>query len=722
MSLAEPRLPVRPQAAAPSLHLRDYWHVVLRRRWLALCVLLAIVAAGVARVPLVTPRYRATAQLLIEQKAPDVLDFEKNPRAAEAWDDYYQTQYRLLQSRLLARKAVLKLGLLQDPSFAGPLSPVEQSAATEAAPGTSPAMEQAVDRFLAGLRVQPVRNSQLIAISFESDRAALAAQAANAVAELYIQQTLDFRYRVSAEAGAWLDQETAEHTRQVTQAQRALQEFQDREGLGDIDERRVLLEQKLKDLGAAVNAAKTRRLEKEALSRQMQSATNAEELPDVVRSPLVQSLRTELGALERQQQQLAQRYLDEHPEVVKVRRQIEDTRAKIAVEARRVVRAAANDTRAAQEQEAAAAGALAGAEAEAHALSRRAVKYDELKRDLEASQNLSESLLARQKQTEVGREARVSNVHVIDAAVVPRSPIRPRPARDVALTVLLAAVAALGVVFARDYADGSVGKPADVQLLGQSLLGVIPEAPRRGGLLAGGGGQEAFAEGYRVLRTALPVDDLDGGQVLLVTSTLAGEGKSLTALNLAKTLASSDERVLLVDADLRRPQLSALVRARREPGLADLIAGGGRPEDAVQTLTAELSLLPAGTPVARNPADLLSTESFRALLARLRGTYDRIVFDTPPVGAVADALVLAPLVDGVLVVARAGKVTRDAVARVLERLTQARGRVLGIVLNRARPERHAYDYGPPFVPAAYGGDQPSAALALVRPRGHERSH
>ncbi len=719
MIQAESRLPVRPLASSPSLHLRDYWHVVLRRRWLALLVLAAIVAAGAVRVLLVTPRYRATAQLLIEQKAPDVLDFEKNPRAAEAWDDFYQTQYRLLQSRLLARKAVLRLGLLQDASFAGALSAGEQAAAVEAAPGTSPAMEQAVDRFLSGLRVQPVRNSQLIAITFESDRAALAARAANAVAELYIQQTLDFRYRVSAEAGAWLDQETAEHTRKVSEAQRALQEFQDREGLGDIEERRLLLEQKLKDLGAAVNAAKTRRLEKEALSRQMQSAGNPEELPDVVRSPLVQSLRTELGALERQQQQLAQRYLDEHPEVVKVRRQIEDTRAKIATEARRVVRAAANDTRAAQEQEASAAGALAAAESEAHALARRAVKYDELKRDLTASQRLSESLLTRQKQTEVGREARVSNVHMIDAAVVPRSPVRPRPARDLALTVLLAVAAALAAAFVRDYFDGSVGKPADVQLLGQALLGVIPEAPRSP--RRSGDGQEAFAEGYRVLRTALPIDDVDGGQVLLVTSALAGEGKSLTALNLAKTLASSDERVLLVDADLRRPQLSALVRTRREPGLADLIAGGGRPEEAVQSLTRELSLLPAGTPVARNPADLLSTDAFRALLARLRGTYDRIVFDTPPVGAGADALVLAPLVDGVLVVARSGRVTRDAVGRVLERIAQARGRVLGIVLNRARPERHAYDYGPPFVPAPYGGPRPSEALALARPRGHESS-
>jgi succinoglycan biosynthesis transport protein ExoP len=696
-------LPRGDHAVPESVHLRDYWHVLLRRRWLALAVFSLVVGAGVARVLLQEPQYRATSQLLIERQAPDVLDFDKNPRAQDAIDDFYQTQYRLLQSRLLARQVVERLDLLQDPEFGGPRTPAEVEAAEKAAPGASDAMEEGIDRFQGRLRVQPIRNSQLVALSFESNRPDLAARAVNTLAQVYIQQTLDFRYRVSAEAGEWIDKETAEHTRKLAEAEVALQDYQRREGLANIEERRTLLDQKLKDLGSTLTAARTRRLDKEALSRQMQSAGNAEELPEVIRSPLVQTLRTELAALERQEAELSQRYLGEHPQLLKVRQQIRDTRQKIALEARRVVRAAANDTQAAAAQEASIAGALEGAKREAEDLSRRGLKYDELKRDLEASQRLSESLLQRQKQTDVSRDVKVSNVHVIDAAIPPHWPVRPQPVRDIGLAVLLGLGCAGAVAFLRDYFDQKVAKPADVRMLGLSLLGVIPEtrARDRKPLAAGRPGHEAFAEGYRVLRTALPTDGLEGGQVLLVTSSLAGEGKSLTALNLAQALASSDERVLLVDADLRRPALSTLLQTRESPGLSDVVLNRGSADQAIQHVPgSRLCLLPAGSPVPRSAADLLATDAFRKMLTRLRGRFDRIIIDSPPVGAVADALILAPQTDGVLVVARSGKVARGALANVLERLANARARILGVVLNRARPDRHAYDYGPPFTAGA----------------------
>jgi polysaccharide biosynthesis transport protein len=693
----------RGDTAPEAIHLRDYWHVLLRRRWLALAVFLLVAGAGFLRVWLLRPEYRATSQILIERQVPNVLDFDKNPRAQEAVDDFYQTQYRLLQSRLLARQVVERLDLLKDPEYGGPLGAAELEAAEKAAPGASPAMENAIDVFQGRLRVQPIRNSQLVALSVDSFRPDLASRAANMLAEVYIQQTLDFRYRVSAEAGEWLDKETAEHTRKLAEAELALQEYQKREGLANIEARRMLLDQKLKDLGSTLTAARARRLDKEALSRQMGSAGNAEELPDVIKSPLVQTLRTELASLERQEAELSQRYMDQHPQLLKVRQQISDTRQKIDTEARRVVRAAENDTRAAAAQEGSIAGALEAAKREAEELSRRGLKYDELKRDLEASQRVSESLLQRQKQTDVSRDVKVSNVHVIDAAVTPGSPERPRPVRDLGLAVLLGLGCAGAVAFLRDYFDHSIAKPADVRVLGLSLLGVIPEtrARDRKPLAAGRPGHEAFTEGYRMLRTALPDDPREGGQVLLITSTLAGEGKSLTALNLAQALAASDERVLLIDADLRRPALSALLQTREAPGLADVVLNGARPGQAIQHVSGtRLRLLPAGSPVSRNAADLLSTDAFRKLLAQLRERYARIIVDSPPVGAVADALILAPQADGVVVVAHSGKVARGALVNVLERLTAARARILGVVLNRAKPSRHEYDYGPPFTAGA----------------------
>jgi polysaccharide biosynthesis transport protein len=706
------------------LHLSEYWNVLRRRRGLALAVFLLIVSAGVARVALVRPVFEATSQILIERQIPSVFDFEKNPRANEAWEDFYQTQYRLLQSRLLARKAVERLDLLQTPEFGGPRPGAVVQAATAAAAGTSVDMERAIDAFLARLRVQPVKNSQLVAVGFRSSRPDLAARVANTLTELYIQQTLDFRYRVSAEAGTWLDSETKDQAQKVQAAELALQRFSEEQGLANIEERRTLLDQKLKDLGSSLTVAKTRRLDKEALYREMQATGNPEELPEALASPLVQGLRTELASLERQAAQLAAKgFLDEHPEVAKVRQQTEATRQKIAFEARRIVRAAQNDYRVAAAQEAASAAALETAKNEAQDLSRRGLKYDALKRDLEASKLVSASILTRQKQTDVSRDVQASNVHVIDPAVVPETPVTPRPVRDVGLAVCLGLGFAFAAAFLRDYLDTSVGQPSDVRRLGVPLLGVIPEtgAGESVLLLSNGQGKDAFAEGYRVLRTALrsPTNE-EGGQVLLLTSTLPGEGKSLTSVNLALALASAESRVLVVDADLRRPVLSTLLGTKRTPGLSEVLTGVATADLAIQRVRGtRLDLLPSGTPVRKNPADLLATTALRDLLASLRASYDYVILDTPPGGAIADALILSPLADGVLVVARSGKVAKGDLVRVLERLVNARAFVLGVVLNRARTDLDHDDYGPALAHESFAG---AARLRLPPTTGGRASH
>jgi succinoglycan biosynthesis transport protein ExoP len=716
-SILQSTLPRTDDASQEPLHLRDYWHVILRRRRLVAIVFLLIVAAGAARVLLVKRLYQGTVQILIERQLPNVLDFENSTVAKEMWEDFYQTQYRLLQSRLLARKVIERLNLLQDPDFVDPSTPV---APPPSATGTSPAMEMLIDTFLDRLKVEPVKNSQLLTVGFRSYRPQLAAQVANTLTQIYIQQVLEFHNSTSAETGAWLGGKTEEQARKVEEAERALQKFNEGEGLVNIEERRTLLEQKLKDLGSSLTAAKTRRLDKEALYRQMRSSANPEELPEVIASGFIQSLRSELATLERQGAQLtAKGYLEQHPEVVKVREQIDATRQKIAAEARRFVRGAENDYRVAADQERSVAAALESAKSEALDLSQRSLKYDSLKRDLDASKKLSDNMLTREKETNVARNAEVSNVRVVDAAAEPQDPVRPRPIRDTALSIVLGLVLAVGAAFFRDYLDNSVGKPSDVRRLGLPLLGIIPEGnAKNGGLVVTNGHRkEPFSEGYRVLRAALH-GPAGQGQVLVVTSTLPGEGKSLTAVNLALSLASADERVLLVDADMRRPTLNTLLGMRRTPGLCEVLTGVAGLEAAVQRVPGtRLRILTAGTPVESNPADLLATSGFRELLMTLRASYDRIVLDTPPAGALADALTLSPLAEGVLVVARCGKVTGSALSQALERLAQARAHVVGVVLNRARPERHQYDYGPYFERDAFSA-KGGSHLLLPEAKAH----
>jgi capsular exopolysaccharide synthesis family protein len=679
-----------------DIHLRDYWYVLVRRRALVLALSVAIPAFIGVRSFMTRPLYQASAQILIERDSPSVLTFKEVSQVDTGRDDYYQTQYKLLQSRSLARKAIERLDLLRDEEFGGPHTPQEIEAIKAQRPGASRPMENAIDAFLGRLRVQAVRSSRLVSVSFEAFRPELAALGANALSEAYLEQTLEFRYQTSSEASHWLGGQIEDQRHKVEATEASLQLLKQREGLLNIEERRTLLEQRLKELGTALTSLKTQRLEREALFRHMSDTRNPEELPEVMSSPLIQSLRIELAALERQEAQLLERYLDEHPEVVKVRKQIKETRNKIGLEAQRVIHAAENDYKAAAAQEASISAALDTAKAEALDLSRRGVQYDNLKHELDANKEVLGSLFSRAKQTDVAQELKSSNIRIVDAAVVPTGPVRPNHFRDVLFGVFLGVATAVGFAFFLDYLDNTLKGPEDVRThLGLPLLGVIPEQRSHveGLVVSAASAQGPFAEGYRALRTALNYSWPEGDpRIVVVTSTAPGEGKTLTSVNLALTLAALEGSVLLIDADLRKPHTHSVLGLERAPGLSDVLVGRVRLQDAIQTVPGQrLKLLASGAPVP-SPADLLTNKVTKAILDDARRQFAWVVIDTPPVGAVAEALMLAPFSDGVILVAGAEMVPRKAVRQSVERILETGARLLGGLLNRARVERHPHYY------------------------------
>lgn len=694
-------------------HLWEYIHIVLRRRNLVLAIFLLAVAIATVRTFLARPVYQASAQILIERENPNVLTFKEVAEVDAARDDYYQTQYKLLQSRVLARRVIHGMNLLQDPEFGGPRDPQQVEAANAAEPGASPLMNRAIDGFLGRVRVQPVKNSRLVLVSFEAYRPELAARAANTLSQFYIKQTLEFRYQTSAEAGQWLGTQVEDQRRKAEQAEIALQKLKEKEGIVNIEERRTLLEQKLKELGSALTTLKTERLEKEALYYQMRNAPNPEELPEVMKSSLVQSLRIDLANLERQQAQLLEKYLDQHPEVVRVRNGITEAKKRIAAESQRVIRAAENDYKAAAAQEGSVAAALEAAKAEALELSQRSIQYDTLKREVEASKEVLNSLLSRHKQTDVAQELKASNIRIVDQAVVPRSPIRPNRRQDILLGAILGLGFGIALAFFLDYLDNTVKTPEDIRTqFGVPLLGVVREMKEGGDLVVRPTGQGVFHEGYRLVRTALAFCwPEQASRVLVVTSTAPGEGKTLTAVNLALTLVSTSARVLLVDCDLRKAQAHALLKTRRSPGLSDVLVGKAKPSESIQRIQ-DLHFLGSGS-FAPSPADLMTTAAMKGFLDGLRSVYDWIVVDTPPVGAVADALILAPLSDGVILVLGAEMVAKKSARHTLERLAETGARVLGIVLNRAQVEKYSYYYSRYY--GHYYGDDYGYGYGRPRP-------
>jgi succinoglycan biosynthesis transport protein ExoP len=682
----------------PDTHLWDYVHVVLRRRKLILAVFLALTAHATVKTYMTRPVFEASAQVLIERTAPSVLNFKEVAETnAGFWgDDYYQTQYKILQSRALARKVIEATDLFQDPEFGGPRPKAEVEKALAAAPGESTLLEGTINAFLGHLKVQPIKNSQLVSVGFEAFRPELAAHLANKTAQLYIQQSLEFRYQISSEAGTWLGSQIDEQRKKVEAAEIALQSTKEDLGIVNMEEKQTLLQQKLTELGTALTSLKTARLEKEALYQQMKAAPRPDELPEVMRSGLVQSLRMELTTLERQEAQLLERYLPGHPEVVKVRHQIAETRGKVQSEAQRVIRTTENEWKALAAQESSVAAALESAKAEALELSRRVIPYETRKREVDANKDVLNGLLSRHKQTDVAQELKSSNIRILDAAVTPGSPVRPQRRRDITMGMLLGLALGIGLAFFLDYLDSTLKTPEDVRhYLGVPLLGVIPEVkPGQGELLAlQDKGQGPFLEGYRVVRTALGYCWTgQGPRVLVCTSTAPGEGKTLTSINMALTLASIEGRVLLIDCDLRKPTAHATLHLARAPGLSDVLTGKASLEKAVREVPgSSLKLLTSGAGVP-SPGDLLTTEAMRGLVDGLRASYRWIILDTPPVGAVADALVLSSLADGVVVVAGAEMVSRKAVLTTLHRLADTGARILGVVLNRAQISKHSYYY------------------------------
>ena len=270
----EPAPPPQLQAQPPEGHLWDYVFVLLRRRRPALAIFAAVVVLVAVKTLLTKPVYEGTAQILIERNDPAVLNFKQVAQEDSSRDDYYQTQYKLLQSRSLARRVIESLDLLANKEYGGPRDKDQIAAILQQPPGQSRDLERAIDAFLLRETVKPIRNSRLVTVSVASGNPALAAQITNTLAGHYIQQSLDLRMQTSTEAGQWLGTQIDEQRRRSEQLDTQLQTVKQREGLVNIEERRTLLEQRLKELGTALNARKTERLQKEALWREMASAPN----------------------------------------------------------------------------------------------------------------------------------------------------------------------------------------------------------------------------------------------------------------------------------------------------------------------------------------------------------------------------------------------------------------------------------------------------------------
>ena len=718
------RLTLRQQAPAfGEPHFLDYFRVAYKRRWTVLtafvlvCGWMAIYASGL------TPVYTARVQLLIENETPNVVTFDQVYEQNKMTNDYYQTQYRILHSRLIARRTIEAEKLWNHPLLRGsqPASPPPPWSLAAARAGAAavlrffkpappvPPREQGedsdqaavVDAFLGSVNVLPVRNSRLVDVTFKSVDPALAANTVNALAKQYIEQNLEFRFLASKEATEFLNERTVEQRKAVEQSERALQDYREKTGAIGIEDRQNIVVQRLADLNAAVTRARTERIEKQALHDQIRKIQDdraaLDTFPAILNNTFIQQLKVQLNELQRQKAQLGEKLGARHPDMTRVQSAIDATEARLTTEVQKVVSALRNDFLAAQANERALQASLDQQRQETQELNRAAVKYGVLARDAATNQTMFAGLLQRSRETDISSELKTSNIRIVDAAETPRAPSEPNLRRIATWSLIGGALLGLCLAFFFEYLDGRIKEPEEIKsLLGLAFLGMVPAFESKkltGPPLLGSDMPADFAEAFRGIRTNLMFASAAAGpKSILVTSTGPGEGKSVASANIAMALAHSNLRVLLIDADMRRPKIHEFFGIKREPGLSNVLVGNAKASDAVRkTRTSGLWLLPCGK-LPPNPAELLGSKRLHEFLQSLDQHFDWVIIDSPPVMAVTDPGVLAHTASGVVFVVGSEMTNAHTAQTALEQLDAAQPNYLGAILNRVDVRRNPYFY------------------------------
>ncbi len=714
--LPEPAGASRPQLRA--LHLAQILRAIYRRRWTAITVFVLVVLISAVSTFTQTPLYLATTELVIEAERPTVVSFQDvTDSQNKTTDDYYKTQYQILQSRTLARRTIDALKLWNEPallspphafSYRGLATEVAQRVYHLAVPrrpvidephaDETVAQSPVVDAFLRGLQIEPIPSSHLVDIAFTSSDPQLAMNIVNGLAQQYIAATQALRQEASKEAEGFLAGQLDAQRKQVEASEAALLQYREQHDALSLEDRQNIVVQKLADLNAAVTKAKTGRIEKEALYRQLlalgQQHQPLDTFPSILSDPYVQQEKAQLAQLQQQRAQMAEKLGPRHPDMIKINTAIQVEQSKLQAEMQKVVQSVKNDYLTALAQEESLTKALEQQKQDALDLNRKGIDYTVLQRDAETNRQIFESLLQRAKETGISGQVTASNVRVIDPAERPSVPAYPQKMQSMASASLAGVAAALGLVFLFEYMDNRIKTPDELKAeLGLPYLGMVPALfkDKAADPLINSGVPADFLEAFRGIRTSVLFSSAEeGGKTVAVTSTGAGEGKTTVAANLAIALAHAGQRVLLIDADMRKPRVGDLFGLKPGPGLSNVLVGTAQASDSMRKSSVPgLWILPCGQ-YPPNPSELLGTRRFKDFVTTLVNYFDWTIIDTPPVMAVSDAALVAHIVTGVVFVVQAEETNRHLAQRALEQLDRANAHFVGAILNRVDLQHKAY--------------------------------
>ena len=671
-----------------TIHIKDYLAVLRRRKWIFISFFLITVTTIAIGTFKQQKIYRATATVIVDARSPEVLSGRDVRDVVElgennywGYRDYMETQYEIIKSRRLAYAVIKKLKLFNQEDFKKAKDPI--------------------GLLLKKLEVKSIRDTRMIGIQIDDKNPKQAARLANEFARSYVYSNLALKIKMSGEAQEWLRQEVEKQKRKVTESELNLQVYKEENNVVSIKNQENITNDSLERLNAGYVDAQKRRVKAETTYKSLldkEGEMLLENLPALLaENETLLQLKNDYLKQEALLTDYKKVYKHKHPKMIRLL-------DNIAYLASRIKDEVGNDYKSALEEERKLKIALDGEKKKALELDRKIIDYNALQREVDTNERMLEIVLNRLKETSISSQVQANNIRIQDMAEVPRKPIKPRKKLNIIFSMILGFAGGIGLAFFRDYMDTTLRDPAEIATLLQiPVLGSVPRVRIDGknikkkldiDRIVEKDSHSLAAEAYRSIRTNLlfSLNHSSSAKSLVITSSVPREGKTLTAVNLAMMIANSGERVLLVDADMRKPRVHTIFNDKNESGLSEFLSGKNDFNSVVRhSGNDNLYVVTAGKATHR-PAELLSSERMKLFLENATSEFSKIIFDSPPIALVTDAQILSTICTGVVLIAEGGKATRDLLNRSKDLLEKVDARILGIIVNNISLTNDSYSY------------------------------
>jgi capsular exopolysaccharide synthesis family protein len=666
-------------------------------------VLLAFLAIGVLVTLMTTPLYTATVRLQIDRNVAKVVE-GGNVTPLEGTDfEFMKTQYELLMGRTIGERVVSALKLGNDSDFIKArgfplLGAIRELFASNDGGQASINRENAASSVVMDNRtVRPVAGSRLVDISYSDPDPSRAQRIVTGLADAFISSNLDKRFQANSYAKTFLEDQAAQLKLRLEESEKVLLEFGQKEQIVAAAEKSNIAESNLASANATLGSLAAERIKNYELWKQVEAAKGIN-LPQFLSNSVIDGLRAKRNSLQAEYQEKLETFKPSYPAMVQISNKIAEIDRQLASEVNTIKRAlkAAYESSLSQEEEM--KKRIDILKAEVLDLQKRSIEYNILKREVDTNRALYDGLLQRYKEVDIAGGVGANNLFVVEKASLPRSPSSPQLARALTISLALGAMAGLGAAYLLERLDDTVKTSEDLErVTGLTTLGIIPKSERGKAFEAElADPRSHISEACRSLCTALQFATESGlPKTLLISSSAPGEGKSTTAIVIAKHFATMGLKVLLVDGDLRKPSLHVRLGLRNGTGLTNLLTGALSPPAVIQDAGFRNLAFIASGPLPPNAADLLGGARMHSLLSVSMEIFDLVIIDSPPVMGLADGPLLSSLAAATVFVASAHQVRIGLIRNAIKRLQFARGCVIGTVFTKfdAKRDGYGYEYG-----------------------------